>query len=1123
MTYHTQNKRVALSNLVSKQLPEFVRAQYPTFVAFVEAYYEHLDKNSVDLTQIRDIDTTLDEFIQHFKSELAHNYPISDSYDTERYLLKHVRDQYLAKGSEASYKLLFRLLFSKDVYLDYPGKQMLRVSDGRWTQDVSLFIRVDLGDPISLIGKIVDIQTSKRINRDKAISKLTANVENVIKVAGTANIYEIFLDRKFYGDIQPGDVIKYQSVFQGQILPCTAKIRIQNKGKKFRPGQVFQIQFGEGSALWFKVLTTDADGGLEKVDLIKFGIGYNTDFSIELLPTSAVSTKKKNATGAVAITFYLTAGVIGGIEILNSGDRYQQPPEVRFSDEGSGAVAHTVIDQNGKIVDIILDEVGSGYTTESFATIVPVAGDLTGAGGKAEIILGSIYEYDYLDHTDGFTENGYLDWGDYWDVSESGTGAKATCSISNNVIKRINVTNIGSNYTEPPIVNISGTGSGASAHSIIQDGVVNSIIIGTQGSNYKKPPKVVFDDPTGSGASAHTVITGGKVTSIVLDSRGSDYSDIAVTIVPAEGDDTGSGATATVQLVDGAVTSIVMDTFGYNYSTVNVALTRVYSDNTGSGATAEAITIDGGVSNITLTNGGSGYLYPSPTIDICTPLDENGVPIGGATKAEAKAVVKSGVLSNITITNSGLEYTEASINIAEPFTANVWEIGREVVVGEYVRHTSFGATNYWLVESGTALGNTPPNKTSPKSTEYNGNCVLAYVGTQAKAQATITPSGRVIGAIITVPGSGYSNSPLITIDGDGTGATATSSILNGVITGIALTNPGEGYSLVASKAPPISIVGAYGYANGAYVGSIARQFYIDAKDTVSTNQALLNVSLDAVAKYPGYYKTNDGFLNDSMFIQDSYYYQAFSYVIRIDEQLQSYAAVVRTMLHPSGMAMFGEYSINNNINLQVALDSLVKSLGITLLDLVNVNDDYELDENGIVIRGNAIKTTKDLSSSNIVLDDETLYDNDNRLLKGLAWNFTKYSEDSITNSDVTNFKPFYDNILMRNVFGIEKVFGFVGSAEKVFMYDDGSVKRFTKTLTDTTSLTENYTRKFFSKTTNDFQPTADQHAIAFTLNTILDPLSGEYPQFGYLIKDPYEQGSYALEEYVNTRETTFSS
>ena len=103
--------RIKLSNVVSRQLPEHIREDYPTFVAFVEAYYEYLQAQGVDFTTIRDIDTTLESFIGQFKKELAYNLP--NIAKDERFLLQNIKDHYLAKGSEASYKLLFKLLFNK--------------------------------------------------------------------------------------------------------------------------------------------------------------------------------------------------------------------------------------------------------------------------------------------------------------------------------------------------------------------------------------------------------------------------------------------------------------------------------------------------------------------------------------------------------------------------------------------------------------------------------------------------------------------------------------------------------------------------------------------------------------------------------------------------------------------------------------------------------------------------------------------------------------------------------------------------------------------------------------------------------------------------------------------------
>ena len=112
--------RPKIASLVASQVPEHVREDYATFIAFLEAYYEYLETQiGVDLHSIRDIDTTLEAFLQHFKNEVATNIPYNVSYNTvninQRFLLTHVKDQYLAKGSEASFKLLFRLLFNKEI------------------------------------------------------------------------------------------------------------------------------------------------------------------------------------------------------------------------------------------------------------------------------------------------------------------------------------------------------------------------------------------------------------------------------------------------------------------------------------------------------------------------------------------------------------------------------------------------------------------------------------------------------------------------------------------------------------------------------------------------------------------------------------------------------------------------------------------------------------------------------------------------------------------------------------------------------------------------------------------------------------------------------------------------
>jgi hypothetical protein len=279
--------RTQLSSVVSRQIPEFIREDYPTFVAFVEAYYEYLQEQGVDLSAARDIDKTLDEFIIEFKKELAHNLP--QITGDERFLLTHIKDQYLSKGSEASYKLLFRLLFGKKVELTYPGTQMLRVSDGRWNQEISVFAKVDFGDPQEIVGKLVDIQTSTRLIRVLVDRKedLVGEVDRIVALGG--NIYEFFLDKKFFGVLKATDKIKYKDTFQATILPATQTPIIRQPGKNFRVGQVFEVRSGTGTGALLKVTAVDDNNGIKYAEFIKFGIGYTADFAVNLLATNTVN------------------------------------------------------------------------------------------------------------------------------------------------------------------------------------------------------------------------------------------------------------------------------------------------------------------------------------------------------------------------------------------------------------------------------------------------------------------------------------------------------------------------------------------------------------------------------------------------------------------------------------------------------------------------------------------------------------------------------------------------------------------------------------------------------------------------------------------------------------------
>jgi hypothetical protein len=81
----------------------------------------------------------------------------------------------------------------------------------------------------------------------------------------------------------------------------------------------------------------------------------------------------------------------------------------------------------------------------------------------------------------------------------------------------ITVTNVGSGYTSPPAVAITGDGTGAKAVAAIAAGKVTGITVTDKGQNYTTPPTVVLTGGGGSGATAQAYldVNAAKITTFV--------------------------------------------------------------------------------------------------------------------------------------------------------------------------------------------------------------------------------------------------------------------------------------------------------------------------------------------------------------------------------------------------------------------------------------------------------------------------------------------------------------------------------------------------------------------------------------------------------------------------------
>lgn len=214
------------------------------------------------------------------------------------------------------------------------------------------------------------------------------------------------------------------------------------------------------------------------------------------------------------------------------------------------------------------------------------------------------------------------------------------------------------------------------------------------------------------------------------------------------------------------------------------------------------------------------------------------------------------------------------------------------------------------------------------------------------------------------------------------------------------------------------------YFASDYVGEIGRMFREDTgygnpnSKEISTSlgdgdDAIIMITPGGKAKYPGYYKSNDSFPSDDIYIQDYHYYQPFSYVLRVDEQLKNYKRAVLENIHPAGTKLFAEYLLINDINIptivNITKDDKTKEVSedvfsaydSKVIDFTSVSNDLPIVDESLGREIN-ISRIEQFSALDILENQTTLYF-DNEDIFGIAeyheFKFTKVDQDVVINGD----------------------------------------------------------------------------------------------------------------------------
>ena len=189
------------SILVNRQVPEFIRDEYPKFISFIEAYYEFLEAQAntattsnnlittaKSLRNIADVDESLDQFEKNFYNTYATLVPL-EVQSNKALLFKQLLPLYKSKGSESSFKLLFQLVFGEDIEVILPKNNVLRPSASVWQVDSKLRINPDISS------RYIGNGTNKvfYLAQQSGIDDVNVFVDNVLKTPKV----DYFINREY--------------------------------------------------------------------------------------------------------------------------------------------------------------------------------------------------------------------------------------------------------------------------------------------------------------------------------------------------------------------------------------------------------------------------------------------------------------------------------------------------------------------------------------------------------------------------------------------------------------------------------------------------------------------------------------------------------------------------------------------------------------------------------------------------------------------------------------------------------------------------------------------------------------------------------------------------------------
>lgn len=357
-----------ISTQIEKDIPQFIRMEYPNFVAFIVKYYEWMEQEGrpfhfiTNILNYADVDRTSLEFLDNFgKAFLAPLPDVIYGQNNIATLIKNINQYYSARGSEKSFEFLFQLFQYKtdptgDLRIYYPSVDMLRISDGKWVNERSLKI-------INPPDNVLDWEGGEIVG---STSNAKGVIDEILVYTSTSgvNIAELFLI-EFDVIHSPTKFIVGENVNvitkEGVITFFTTANIIQNvvisdPGQYYYENQRANILTSGDGEDGFIITDNVSKGVVDSLYIVNGGAGYEVNDKIYA---------QSDDFGCGAYGKVLTIdinGVITGVELVYGGHDYSHMPEIKINSiNGNGAVIFPISTSIGQVNTVNIRNFGINY------------------------------------------------------------------------------------------------------------------------------------------------------------------------------------------------------------------------------------------------------------------------------------------------------------------------------------------------------------------------------------------------------------------------------------------------------------------------------------------------------------------------------------------------------------------------------------------------------------------------------------------------------------------------------------------------------------------------------------------------------------------------------------------